>query len=99
MRRHPRSWSGRRRGLQPCTLLRAAVTDCSVLGTPLGPADLAETRHTTTLETGLTLTRITRRATDPDLTWTEEMLIPAGATSPDPDAPPRAVSDRDSAEA
>ena len=48
-------------------------------GLPLGPADLAETRHTTTLQTGLTLTRITRGATDPDLTWTEEMLIPAGA--------------------
>jgi hypothetical protein len=66
---------------------------------PLGPVDLAETRHTSTLQRGLTLTRITRGANDPALTWTEEILIPAGATSPDPDAPPRALADRESAEA
>jgi hypothetical protein len=46
------------------------------------------------------LTRIDRGATaDPGQFWTEEILIPAGAGSPDPDAPPRSLSDRDSAQA
>ena len=65
----------------------------------LGPADLPETRRTTTLQPGVTLTRIDRGEADPDLFWTNEISIPATATSPDPDAPPRSLSDRASAEA
>ena len=65
----------------------------------LGPADLPETRTRSRLQRGVTLTRITRGISDPSLRWTEEMLIPAGSTSPDPDAPPSALSDRASARA
>ncbi len=65
----------------------------------LGPADLEERRSTTTLQPGVTLTRITRGDIDPALVWTLESLIPATATSPDPDAPPRVLSDRESADA
>lgn len=64
----------------------------------LGPDDLAETRTTTSLQPGVTLTRITRGSTDPASTWTLESMIPATAGSPDPDAPPRVLSDRASAE-
>lgn len=63
----------------------------------LGPPHLPESRETTTLQPGVTLTRITRGVADPSLFWTEEVLIPAGETSPDPDAPPAALSDRASA--
>ena len=65
----------------------------------LGPADLAETRSTTTVQPGVTLTKITRGAADPSLHWTLEALVPATSSSPDPDAPPRSVSDRASADA
>jgi len=66
---------------------------------PLGPAHLLETRRTTTLQRGVTLTTIVRGTNDPAHVWTVEASIPAGDTSPDPDAPPRALSDRASAEA
>ncbi|MER7715576.1 phosphodiester glycosidase family protein [Streptomyces flaveolus] len=65
---------------------------------PLGPADLTETRTTTTLQPGVTLTRIVRGDDDPSLRWTVEVSIPGGATSPDPDAPPTALKDRVSAD-
>ncbi|MFE6634585.1 phosphodiester glycosidase family protein [Streptomyces tendae] len=66
---------------------------------PLGPAGLPETRTTTTLQPGVTLTRIVRgNAQDPALHWTVEVSIPGGDTSPDPDAPPTALKDRASAE-
>ncbi|WP_121702154.1 phosphodiester glycosidase family protein [Streptomyces sp. E5N298] len=66
---------------------------------PLGPADLPETRTTTTLQPGVTLTRIVRgNADDPALRWTVEVSIPGGETSPDPDAPPTALKDRASAD-
>ncbi|WP_225635400.1 phosphodiester glycosidase family protein [Streptomyces solaniscabiei] len=65
---------------------------------PLGPADLAETRTTTTLQPGVTLTRIVRGDDDPSLHWTVEVSIPGGETSPDPDAPPTALKDRTSAD-
>ena len=65
----------------------------------LGPADLPESRTTRTLQRGVTLTRITRGTHDASLLWTEEMLIPSSETSPDPDAPPRSLSDRASARA
>ncbi|MFJ6071717.1 phosphodiester glycosidase family protein [Streptomyces sp. NPDC093065] len=65
---------------------------------PLGPAGLPETRTTTTLQPGVTLTRIVRGNTeDPALHWTVEVSIPGGDTSPDPDAPPTALKDRVSA--
>ncbi|MFF9858459.1 phosphodiester glycosidase family protein [Streptomyces tendae] len=66
---------------------------------PLGPAGLPETRTTTTLQPGVTLTRIVRgNAQDPALHWTVEVSIPGGDTSPDPDAPPTALKDRASAD-
>ncbi|MEU3659864.1 phosphodiester glycosidase family protein [Streptomyces sp. NPDC032940] len=66
---------------------------------PLGPAGLPETRTTTTLQPGVTLTRIVRgNATDPSLHWTVEASIPGGDTSPDPDAPPTALKDEASAD-
>ncbi|MGV9250128.1 phosphodiester glycosidase family protein [Streptomyces sp. NPDC003697] len=66
---------------------------------PLGPSDLTETRTTTTLQPGVTLTRIVRGADDPALRWTVEVSIPGGDTSPDPDAPPTALKDMASADA
>ena len=75
----------------------AAVAAARVL--PLGAAGLAETRSTTTLQRGVTLTTIVRGATDPRHIWTVEINIPAGSTSPDPDAPAAALSDRAGAEA
>ena len=65
----------------------------------LGPADLPETRTTETLQPGVTLTRITRGVQDSSLRWVLEALIPSTGTSPDPDAPPRALSDEASARA
>lgn len=65
---------------------------------PLGAPGLSETRTTTTLQPGVTLTRIVRGADAPTLPWTVEVSIPGGATSPDPDAPPTALKDRASAE-
>ncbi|HET9759761.1 MAG TPA: phosphodiester glycosidase family protein [Nocardioidaceae bacterium] len=65
----------------------------------LGPADLPESRTTTRLQPGVTLTRITRGGDDPSLHWTLEALVPATSSSPDPDAPPRSVTDRASADA
>ncbi|MFE5257730.1 phosphodiester glycosidase family protein [Streptomyces coelicoflavus] len=65
----------------------------------LGPAGLPEQRTTTTLQPGVTLTRIVRGNTDdPALHWTVEVSIPGGDTSPDPDAPPTALKDRASAD-
>ncbi|WP_419999890.1 phosphodiester glycosidase family protein [Streptomyces boninensis] len=66
-------------------------------GLPLGPSDLTETRTTSTLQPGVTLTRIVRGAEAPALPWTVEVSIPGGAGSPDPDAPPTALKDRVSA--
>ena len=65
---------------------------------PLGPAGLTETRTTTTLQPGVTLTRIVRGDDDPSLHWTVEVSIPGGETSPDPDAPPTALKDKTSAD-
>ncbi|WP_405694225.1 phosphodiester glycosidase family protein [Streptomyces coelicoflavus] len=66
---------------------------------PLGPDGLPETRTTTTLQPGVTLTRIVRGNTDdPALHWTVEVSIPGGDTSPDPDAPPTALKDLASAD-
>ena len=77
----------------------ALVAVAAERGLPLGPAGLAEERTTTTLQPGVTLTTIVRGAPDPSHVWTVEVLIPAGAGSPDPDAPPAALSDRASANA
>lgn len=65
---------------------------------PLGPPGLTETRTTTTLQPGVTLTRIVRGDEDRALRWTVEVSIPGGDTSPDPDAPPTALKDRASAD-
>src|SRR4029450_1839859 len=52
-----------------------------------------ETRTTRTLQPGVTLTRIVRGHADPSAVWTVEVAIPSGPGSPDPDAPPAAISD------
>ncbi|MFC4554205.1 phosphodiester glycosidase family protein [Georgenia faecalis] len=65
---------------------------------PLGAADLPETRTTEVLQPGVTLTRIVRGEVDPDHSWTVEVSIPGGATSPDPDAPPTVLKDLASAQ-
>ncbi|MZD04437.1 sporulation domain-containing protein [Streptomyces sp. SID5785] len=67
-------------------------------GLPLGAPGLTETRTTRTLQPGVTLTRIVRGADAAALPWTVEVSIPGGPGSPDPDAPPSAVNDRDSAD-
>ena len=74
------------------------VAVAAEVGLPLGPAGLAEDRTTTTLQPGVTLTTIVRGAVDPSQFWTVEVLIPAGTSSPDPDAPPASLSDRASAD-
>ncbi|MEV4641202.1 phosphodiester glycosidase family protein [Actinoplanes sp. NPDC049548] len=66
---------------------------------PLGPAGLEEVRTTRTLQPGVTLTRIVRGHADPSAVWTVEVAIPAGAGSPDPDAPPAAISSEGDARA
>ncbi len=65
----------------------------------LGPADLPETRTTTTVQPGVTLTRITRGGPDASLFWTLESVIAESSGSPDPDAPAQVVADRASARA
>lgn len=65
---------------------------------PLGPSDLTETRTTTTLQPGVTLTRIVRGSQDSALHWTVEVSIPGGESSPDPDAPPTTLKDKASAD-
>ncbi len=65
----------------------------------LGPADLPETRTTRVLQPGVTLTEITRGASDPGLFWTLTVLVPAASSSPDPSAPPSMIADEDSARA
>jgi hypothetical protein len=64
----------------------------------LGPAGLPESRTVEAIQPGVTLTRITRGAPDPTAVWVVEMNIPGGASSPDPDAPPRSIQDQASAE-
>ncbi|HEX6444413.1 MAG TPA: phosphodiester glycosidase family protein [Streptosporangiales bacterium] len=73
----------------------AAPATASAL--PLGPAGLSETRTTTTLQSGVTLTRIVRGTADPNDTWTIEVSVPAGG-NPDPDGPATALSSQADAE-
>jgi hypothetical protein len=65
----------------------------------LGPSGLPESREVQSIQPGVTLTRITRGAPDPAVGWVVEVNIPGGASSPDPDAPPRSIQDQSSAEA
>jgi hypothetical protein len=65
----------------------------------LGPPGLLESREVQSIQPGVSLTRITRGAPDPAAVWVVEMNIPGGGSSPDPDAPPRSIQDRSSAEA
>jgi hypothetical protein len=66
---------------------------------PLGPAGLEESRATSTLQPGVVLTRIVRGHPDASAVWTVEVAIPSGPGSPDPDAPPAAISDEADARA
>ncbi|MFC7497008.1 MULTISPECIES: phosphodiester glycosidase family protein [unclassified Nocardioides] len=77
----------------------STTTHHGVSPLPLGPPGLPETRTTTTLERGVTWTHIERGATSPDVRWVVELSIPSSESSPDPDAPPRAVQDRTAADA
>ena len=91
-------------GLASAALLSAAGVSTATAAAPsphldLGPANLPERRTTETLQPGVTLTRITRGEQDASLRWVLEALIPSTSTSPDPDAPPRALSDEASAHA
>lgn len=63
----------------------------------LGPEGLPETRTVEQLAPGVTWTRIVRGAPDPSVRWVVEVSIPGGDTSPDPDAPPAAIQDEESA--
>jgi hypothetical protein len=67
-------------------------------GLDLGSSGLPESREVQSIQPGVTLTRITRGAPDPAAVWVVEMNIPGGASSPDPDAPPRSIQDHSSAE-
>ena len=64
---------------------------------PLGPGNLPETRETRSLQPGVTLTTIVRGQAGPGSAWTVEVAIPS--SSPDPDAPATALSDRPTADA
>lgn len=66
-------------------------------GLPIGRPGLPETRSTTRLQPGVTLTRIERGAFDATTAWVVELSIPSSTSSPDPDAPPRSVQDHASA--
>jgi hypothetical protein len=65
----------------------------------LGPSGLPESRTVQAIQPGVTLTQIKRGAPATDAVWVVEMSIPGGASSPDPDAPPRAIQDQATAEA
>ena len=88
-------------GVGPSTAPAASVAPPVEAGRgerlPLGPPDLPENRSTTTLQPGVTLTRIERGAFDAATPWVVELSIPSSTSSPDPDAPPRSVQDRASA--
>jgi hypothetical protein len=62
-------------------------------------AHVSASGNVRTLLPGVTLRSIDRGRTDPDASWTVEVSIPATETSPDPDAPPKALSDLASAQA
>src|SRR3954454_23375549 len=85
----------------PAVAAPPALQTVAALGTalPLGPAGLEETRTTRTLQPGVTLTRIVRGHADPSAVWTVEVAVPPGPGSPDPDAPPAAISDEGDARA
>src|SRR5689334_13382055 len=75
----------------------AAPSSSRAARLPLGPADLAESRVSSTLLPGVTLTKITRGQAGPGSFWTVEVAIPS--SSPDPDAPATALSDKAGADA
>jgi phosphodiester glycosidase/sporulation related protein len=79
--------------------LRVHAIGVTATSLDLGPTDLPETRSTVAVQPGVRLTRIDRGGSDSGLFWTLETLIPAGGSSPDPDAPPQSISDRASAAA
>lgn len=66
---------------------------------PLGPPGTTQTSQSQRLEPGVTLTKVTRGAVSAATRWVVELSIPAGSTSPDPDAPPRSVQDEATASA
>lgn len=83
----------------PAGSVAAAPPQAPVAPLHLGPGDLPETRTTQVLQPGVTVTHIVRGQADPSLVWTLEVAVPATGSSPDPDAPPRALTDRASADA
>lgn len=83
-------------GPPPAPAASAQVLE--VGGLPLGAHHLPETRRTERVAPGVTLTRIVRGDPAAAYSWTVEVSIPGGSSSPDPDAPPTALKDRVSAE-
>lgn len=59
----------------------------------LGPPGLVEERVTEEIRPGVTWTRITRGERDERPAWVVEVSVPSAGTSPDPDAPARAIQD------
>lgn len=85
----------------PATLPTAFGTprpaEPGVSALPLGPADLPQTVTSSTVQPGVTYTRIERGRVDAATRWVVEVNIPATTSSPDPDAPARSVQDHASA--
>jgi hypothetical protein len=97
-------WSVIVGALLSATIATAAPASAGTGGPPDGPLNLGapglpESRTVQAIEPGVTLTQIKRGAPDPTAVWVVEMSIPGGASSPDPDAPPRAIQDQATAEA
>ncbi len=63
----------------------------------LGPEGLVESRSSTRVAPGVTLTTITRGGPDAAQVWTLEVLITPGAENPDPDAPATVLADQPAA--
>jgi hypothetical protein len=111
-RRGESSWNGRGPAAQWAGIVAAVLCAAAALAAPasggtgdlpppplpVGPPGLPESRTVESIQPGVTLARITRGASDPAAVWVVEMNIPGGASSPDPDAPPRSIQDQASAE-
>jgi Phosphodiester glycosidase/SPOR domain len=86
-----------RRWFLPVLMVSSMVVPAAAAGhagLPLGPAELTESRSTTVLAPGVTLTLITRGTADPATVWTVEVAVPG-----DPGQPATALADRVRAEA
>jgi hypothetical protein len=111
-RRGETSWKGRGLAARWAATVAAVLCAAAATAAPasaetgdwparpldLGPPGLPESRTVQSIQPGVTLARITRGAPDRAAVWVVEMNIPGGASSPDPDAPPRSIQDQASAD-